>query len=789
MPAATSQHMSHNDLFDVPDVSEPPPPAPPAANLAVDDGSIPLDLYAERAYLEYAMSVVKGRALPEVADGQKPVQRRILYAMRDMGLTHGGKPVKSARVVGEILGKYHPHGDSSAYEALVRMAQDFTLRYPLIDGQGNFGSRDGDGAAAMRYTEARLTPIAELLLSEIDMGTVDFVPNYDGAFDEPALLPARLPMVLLNGASGIAVGMATEIPPHNLKEVASAALALLANPDLTTAELMQHVPGPDFPGGGQIITPAEDIQAAYELGRGSVRVRAKWEVEKLARGQWRVIVSEMPPGSSAQKVLAEIEEATNPKVKSGKKALTQEQQNLKSLMLSLLDRVRDESDSEQPVRLVFEPKSSRQDPDEFMNILLAQTSLEGNASLNLVMIGMDGRPAQKGLKSILTEWLQFRQHTITRRLNYRLGQVDKRIHILEGRMIAFIHIDEVIRVIRESDEPKPELMKAFGLTEIQAEDILEIRLRQLARLEGFKLEKELSELREERDRLRYLLASEAALRGKMAEEIREDAAKYGDARRSEMKPAERAVLTQTVADEPVTVILSQKGWIRARVGHNLDLSALSFKDGDALHTVVETRTVWSLIVLDSKGRAYTIDPADVPTGRGDGVPVASLVELQDGAKPAQMISGKDEERFIVGGSGGYGFIAKIADMAGRVKAGKAFLTLDDGEAVLAPVKAAAKLDGLRLVVASDGGRLLAFPASELKELAKGRGLMLLALDDGEAVTAFGLVAGERALLATTSVRGKLADEKLPLAEFDGKRGRKGKLLPKKWTVTAIRDLE
>ena len=789
MPAAISLHMSHNDLFDVPDVSAPPPPVPPAANLAVDDGSIPLDLYAERAYLEYAMSVVKGRALPEVADGQKPVQRRILYAMRDMGLTHGAKPVKSARVVGEILGKYHPHGDSSAYEALVRMAQDFTLRYPLIEGQGNFGSRDGDGAAAMRYTEARLTPIAELLLSEIDMGTVDFVPNYDGAFDEPALLPARLPMVLLNGASGIAVGMATEIPPHNLKEVASAALALLANPELTTAELMQHVPGPDFPGGGQIITPAEDIQAAYEVGRGSVRVRAKWEVEKLARGQWRVVVSELPPGSSAQKVLAEIEEATNPKVKSGKKALTQEQQNLKSLMLSLLDRVRDESDSEQPVRLVFEPKSSRQDPDEFMNILLAQTSLEGNASLNLVMIGMDGRPAQKGLKSILAEWLQFRQHTITRRLNYRLGQVDKRIHILEGRMIAFIHIDEVIRVIRESDEPKPELMKAFGLTEIQAEDILEIRLRQLARLEGFKLEKELSELREERDRLRYLLASEAALRGKMAEEIREDAAKYGDARRSEMKPAERAVLTQTVADEPVTVILSQKGWIRARVGHNLDLSALSFKDGDALHTVVETRTVWSLIVLDSKGRAYTIDPADVPTGRGDGVPVASLVELQDGAKPAQMISGKDEERFIVGGSGGYGFIARIADMAGRVKAGKAFLTLDAGEAVLAPVKAAANLDGLRLVVASDGGRLLAFPASELKELAKGRGLMLLALDDGEAVTAFGLVAGERAQLATTSVRGKVADEKLALAEFDGKRGRKGKLLPKKWTVTAIRDLE
>ncbi|MBV8680121.1 MAG: DNA topoisomerase IV subunit A, partial [Aquitalea sp.] len=362
------------------------PPAPPADAQAGD--WIPLDQYAERAYLEYAMSVVKGRALPEVADGQKPVQRRILYAMRDMGLAHGAKPVKSARVVGEILGKYHPHGDSSAYEALVRMAQDFTLRYPLIDGQGNFGSRDGDGAAAMRYTEARLTPIAELLLGEIDMGTVDFVPNYDGAFEEPALLPARLPMVLLNGASGIAVGMATEIPPHNLTEVARGCLALLANPELTTRQLMDFIPGPDFPGGGQIITPFDDILAAYEGGRGSVRVRARWEVEKLARGQWRVIVSELPPGSSAQKVLAEIEEATNPKLKTGKKALTQEQQNLKSLMLSLLDRVRDESDSQNPVRLVFEPKSSRQDPDEFINILLAQTSLEGNASMNLVMIGL-----------------------------------------------------------------------------------------------------------------------------------------------------------------------------------------------------------------------------------------------------------------------------------------------------------------------------------------------------------------------------------------------------------------
>ena len=774
------------DLFDLPDTPVPPSPAatPPAGD---DDGWIPLDLYAERAYLEYAMSVVKGRALPEVADGQKPVQRRILYAMRDMGLVAGAKPVKSARVVGEILGKYHPHGDASAYEAMVRMAQDFTLRYPLIDGQGNFGSRDGDGAAAMRYTEARLTPLAELLLGEIDMGTVDFVPNYDGAFEEPALLPARLPMVLLNGASGIAVGMATEIPPHNLREVAAAAVALLENPALTTHELMQYVPGPDFPGGGQIITPAADIHTAYENGRGSVRVRARWEVEKLARGQWRVVVSELPPGSSAQKVLAEIEEATNPKVKSGKKTLSQDQQNLKSLMLSILDRVRDESDSEQPVRLVFEPKSSRQDVDEFVNVLLAQTSMETNAPLNLVMLGLDGRPAQKGLRQILAEWLDFRHTTVGRRLNHRLDKVNQRIHILEGRMIAFIHIDEVIRVIREADEPKPELVAAFGLSDAQAEDILEIRLRQLARLEGFKLEKELSALREERDGLQHLLSDAAAFRALIIGEIKADAEKYGDARRSLIEVAERAVLEQRAADEPVTLILSQKGWLRARVGHNVDLSLLAFKDGDGLACAVETRTVWPAIVLDSKGRAYTIDASVVPTGRGDGVPVTSLIDVQDNAKVAWLLAGPDDTRFVVGGSGGCGFVARIADMAGRVKAGKAFLTVGDDETVLSPVRVTRPLESCQLVVASSSGRLLAFPAEELKEMAKGRGLTLMALDEGDAVTAFGLVSAERALLAVTSVRGKVSDEKLALAEYAGKRARKGKLMPKKWQVGAIGD--
>lgn len=767
----------------------PAPPAEPPSGNGADGDWLPLDLYAERAYLEYAMSVVKGRALPEVADGQKPVQRRILYAMRDMGLTASTKPVKSARVVGEILGKYHPHGDSSAYEALVRMAQDFTLRYPLIDGHGNFGSRDGDGAAAMRYTEARLTPIAELLLSEIDMGTVDFVPNYDGAFQEPKLLPARLPMLLLNGASGIAVGLATEVPPHNLREVAQAAAELLENPELDTAALMQWLPGPDFPGGGRIITQHEDILAAYQTGRGSVRVRARWEIERLARGHWRVVVTELPPGSSAQKVLAEIEEATNPKPRAGKKALSQEQQNLKNLMLSMLDRVRDESDSAQPVRLVFEPKSSRQDPEEFVQLLLAQTSLEGNVSLNLVMIGMDGRPAQKGLKAILSEWLSFRVDTVTRRLAHRLAQVEKRIHILEGRMIAFIHIDEVIRVIRESDDPKPDLIKAFGLSDMQAEDILEIRLRQLARLEGFKLEKELSELREEREGLRHLLDTPDAKRKLIVDEIRADAEKYGDARRTEIKPAERAVLTQTVADEPITVILSQNGWLRARVGHHIDPATLNFKDGDALHTIAETRTVWPVIVLDDHGRAYTINAADIPTGRGDGVPVTSLIEVQDGGRPLHLLSGPETARYVVSGSSGYGFVSSIGDMAGRVRAGKAFITLEGDDTVLAPVPLPADVAqvDLQLVAVSNNGRMLAFPASELRDLAKGRGLMLMQLDDDAVLAAVGLVRGEKARLTAVSPRGKVGEEKVALEEYLGRRAKRGKLLPKKWLVTAIGD--
>ena len=735
--------------------------------------------YAERAYLEYAMSVVKGRALPDVGDGQKPVQRRILFAMKEMGLAANSKPVKSARVVGEILGKYHPHGDASAYDAMVRMAQDFTLRYPLIDGIGNFGSRDGDGAAAMRYTEARLTPIAELLLSELHQGTVDFVPNYDGAFDEPVALPARLPMVLLNGASGIAVGMATEIPPHNLGEVTAAAVALLKKPTLTTAELMEHIPAPDFAGGGHIITPAKDLLQLYETGKGSIRVRARYEIEKLARGQWRLVITELPPNTSAQKILAEIEEQTNPKPKSGKKQLNQDQLNTKKLMLELIDKVRDESDGEHPVRLVFEPKSSRIEPDNFINTLMAQTGLEGNVPANLVMIGLDNRPAQKNLKTILQEWLDFRVSTVTRRLQHRLEQVLKRIHILDGRMTAFLHIDEVIRVIREADEPKPELMAAFGLSEIQAEDILEIRLRQLARLEGFKLEQELADLREEEGYLKNLLADESAKKKLIIKEMQADAKQFGDPRRTLVAEAERAALTHTTADEPVTLILSRQGWIRSRAGHGLDLSATAFKEGDELQQTLETRTVDPVVVLDTLGRSYTIDPAEIPGGRGDGVPLASLLELQPGASVLTMLAGQPQEHYLLAGSGGYGFIAKLGDLVGRVKAGKEVVKLEAGETLLMPlpVRQSALINpDCCLVLASTEKHLLAFPIGELKVMAKGRGLQLMSLRGGDTLQLTALVSTPDFWVCSRGKRGAAHRERLRVQDIEGKRGRKGRVL-------------
>ncbi len=743
--------------------------------------------YAQRAYLEYALSVVKGRALPDVSDGQKPVQRRILYAMDRMGLGFSGntaaKPVKSARVVGDVLGKYHPHGDSAAYDALVRMAQDFSQRYPLIDGQGNFGSRDGDGAAAMRYTEARLAKISGLLLDEIDQGTVDFIPTYDGSFDEPRQLPARLPFNLLNGASGIAVGLATEIPSHNLREVADACVALVKNPRLSDEELLAILPGPDYPGGGQIISTSSDIADAYRTGRGSLKVRARWKIEDLARGQWQLVVNELPPGVSSQKVLEEIEEITNPKVKAGKKALTQDQTQLKASMLLVLDAVRDESSKDAPVRLVFEPKSSRIEQQELITALLAHTSLESSAPINLTMIGLDGRPTQKSLRLMLEEWIAFRQTTITRRSQHRLNKVLDRIHILEGRQLVLLNIDEVIRIIRHSDEPKAALIEAFKLSDRQAEDILEIRLRQLAKLEAIKIEQELKELREEQGKLEDILANPASLKRLMVKEIEADAKTFADPRRTLIQAEKKAVAEIKVVDEPVTVVISSKGWVRARTGHGHEAASFAFKAGDGLYGTFECRTVDTLIVFGSNGRVYSVPVASLPGARGDGQPITTLIELESGTQPLHYFAGPANATLLLSGTGGYGFLATVENLVSRQKAGKAFISVGEGETICAPSHAMNTSGGQPLVpathvaCASTGGRILTFEIGELKLMEKGgRGLMLIDLEDKD--TLAGACAYTRSVKIEGIGRGgKERDETLEIRSLNNARaarGRKGK---------------
>ena len=772
------------------------------------DGSAPDDdlalaTYAQRAYLEYALSVVKGRALPDVADGQKPVQRRILYAMERMGLGYGGAggntpatPVKSARVVGDVLGKYHPHGDSAAYDALVRMAQDFSQRYPLIDGQGNFGSRDGDGAAAMRYTEARLSKITRLLLEEIDEGTVDFQPNYDGREQEPRQLPARLPFALLTGASGIAVGLATEIPSHNLREVADACVALIKSPKLSDDELFALLPGPDYPGGAQIISSASDIADAYRTGRGSLKVRARWKIEDLARGQWQLVVTELPPGTSAQKVLEEIEELTNPKVKTGKKALTPEQTQLKGTVLAVLDEVRDESSKDAPVRIVFEPKSRTIGQDELINTLLAHTSLETSSSINLTSVGLDGRPVQKSLRQMLVEWIDFRQQTITRRSQHRLQKVLDRIHILEGRQLVLLNIDEVIAIIRESDEPKAALIARFNLTERQADDILDIRLRQLARLEAIKIEQELSELRKEQGGLEDILGSPASLRRLMVKEIEADAKQFADARRTLIQAEKRAVAEVKVVDEPVTVVVSEKGWVRARQGHGHDAAAFAFKAGDGLYGTFECRTVDHLLVFGSNGRVYTVPVANLPGARGDGQPITTLIDLDAGTQPLHYFAGAEAVTLLLSGSGGYGFLARIEHMLSRQRGGKAFITVGAGEQVCRPSVVALGSEpkstpapsgqaqavisfaaATHVACASTGGRILTFEIGELKLMEKGgRGLTLIDLEPKD--TLAGAAAYTRSVRIFGIGRGgKAREEQLEIRSLNNARAaraRKGK---------------
>ena len=746
--------------------------------------------YAERAYLDYAISTIRSRALPDVSDGQKPVQRRILFAMHEMGLGPAAKPVKSARVVGDVLGKYHPHGDSAAYDAMVRMAQDFSLRYPLVDGQGNFGSRDGDGAAAMRYTEARLTQYARLLLDEIDQGTVEFVPNYDGSATEPELLPARLPMILLNGASGIAVAMATEIPSHNLVEVAQAAIALIRDPKLSHEALMQIMPGPDFPGGGQIISSSADLAEAYRSGRGSIRVRARYHIEELARGQWQLVVDELPHGVSSQKVLEEVEELSNPKVRSGKKALTPEQLQAKSQILNVMDAVRDESGREAAVRLVFEPKTSRIEQALLVNTLLACTSLETSVSINLVMLGQDKRPRQKTLTEILQEWVDFRLHTVRRRSAHRLGKVEDRIHILEGRQLVLLNIDEVIRIIRESDEPKPALMQAFGLTERQAEDILEIRLRQLARLEAIRIEQELKELFDERKKLQGLLGSEATLKKAVIKEIEADIKTYGDDRRTLIEAAEKAAVEARQVEEPVTVIISAKGWVRSRQGHGHDARQFNFKTGDELAGAYEVKTTDQLYALASNGRVYSIPVAGLPSARGDGVPVTSFVELEAGSQILHAFAASADAGVLLATEKGFGLTCVAGDWQSRMKAGKHFLTLEEGDVPLPPVLFDASRADATVVCLSDGqgggdkGRVLAYPVSEVKTLHKGgRGVTLMGLEKKEKLRQV-IVAADTGLVVTGTGRVAKPQSRTmstrEIAANIGTRGRKGKQLDPRW---------
>ena len=773
------------ELVDTPAISKPSgngPKDPHDPNTVElnEDGkdSLTLAVYAERAYLDYAISVVKGRALPDVADGQKPVQRRILFSMSEMGLRADAKPVKSARVVGDVLGKFHPHGDQSAYDALVRLAQSFSLRYPLIDGQGNFGSRDGDGAAAMRYTEARLTKIASLLMSEIDEGTVDFAPNYDGSFQEPKLLPARLPFVLLNGASGIAVGMATEIPSHNLREVAEAAIALMKSPKLTTAQLLEIMPGPDYPGGAQIISSTAEIAQIYETGRGSIKVRARWSVEELARGQWQIIVNELPPSTSSQRVLQEIEEITNPKLRVGKKTLTPEQNNLKSTILNVLDCVRDESSKDAAVRLVFEPKSKNIDVNEFVNLLLAHTSLESNAPMNLVMIGNDGRPRQKNLKDIISEWIAFRVGTVTRRTQYRLGKVKDRMHILEGRLTVLLNIDKVIKIIRNSDEPKQDLIKEFKLTDRQAEDILDIRLRQLARLEGIKIEQELKDLKSERDELEGLLQSDAVLRKRIIKEIESDIKDFGDNRRTLILEDKRAVAETKIIDEPVTVIVSQKGWVRVRQGHEHDATQFGFKAGDALYATFEVRTVDVIQGFGSDGRVYTVPVSELPGARGDGSPLTSFVNLATGSQMVAYYAGQPDDLVLLSTKAGYGFLANVSDMSTRNKAGKSFISVDNKMPGDAPLGAAKVQVGMKQVVClSEASKLLVFPLGELKRLPTGgKGVILMGLDDKESLASAIAVGPNGATYSGAGRAGKPTELSLDaktLKSFAGNRARKG----------------
>lgn len=725
---------------------------------------IPLREYAERAYLDYSMYVVLDRALPFVGDGLKPVQRRIVYSMSELGLNAAAKPKKSARTVGDVIGKYHPHGDSACYEALVLMAQPFSYRYPLIEGQGNFGSTDDPKSfAAMRYTESKLTPIAEVLLGELGQGTVDWVPNFDGTLEEPSWMPARLPHLLLNGTTGIAVGMATDVPPHNLNEVVSACVRLLDDPDATVADLCEHVRGPDYPTSAEIITPAADLRAMYETGNGSIRTRATWQKE----GTGNFVVTALPYQVSPSKVIEQIAA------------------QMRAKKLPWLEDIRDESDHANPVRVVLVPRSNRVDAEQLMGHLFATTDLEKSYRVNLNVIGLDGKPAVKNLKVLLDEWLAFRTDTVARRLKHRQEKVERRLHLLEGLLVAFLNLDEVIRIIRTEDEPKAALIARFALSEEQADYILETRLRQLARLEEMKIRGEQDELAKELERIVAILGSKAKLKKLVKDELLADAKKFGDERRSPLvqRVAAQAIdETELVPSEPMTVVLSEKGWIRAAKGHDVDAAGLSYREGDSLMGAVKSRSTQQVAFLDSTGRSYSTAVHTLPSARGNGEPLTGRFSPAAGASFQALASGDNDTRFVLASSHGYGFVTRFENLTGRNKAGKAMLNLTPNARVLQPA-AVSSVDSDRIVAVTSAGHLLAIPASELPELDKGKGNKLIDIPKAklgtERVVAVAAVAPGQKLQVFSGQRTMTLSFK-ELDEYLGARATRGGLLPRGW---------
>lgn len=723
---------------------------------------MPLRTFTEKAYLNYSMYVIMDRALPFIGDGLKPVQRRIVYAMSELGLNATAKYKKSARTVGDVLGKFHPHGDSACYEAMVLMAQPFSYRYPLVDGQGNWGAPDDPKSfAAMRYTESRLSKISEILLNELGQGTVDYQPNFDGTLAEPQYLPARLPHILLNGTTGIAVGMATDIPPHNINEIADAAVMLLDNPKAGLDDVLEIVQGPDFPTEAEIISPKSEIRKIYEQGRGSIKMRATWKKE-----DGEIIISALPHQSSPSKVIAQIADQMTAK------------------KLPMLEDIRDEADHENPIRIVLVPRSNRVDTDALMAHLFATTDLEKSYRVNMNMIGLDHKPAVKGLLEILNEWLDFRRTTVTRRLQYRLDKVLSRLHILEGLMIAFLNIDEVIEIIRHEDDPKAGLMARFNLSDEQADAILNLRLRHLAKLEENQLKAEQDELEKERLNLEAILESERRLNTLIKKEIQEDAKKYASPRMSQLVEREEAKMiseSDMTPAEPVTVILSEMGWVRCAKGHDIDPKSLSYKAGDSYLAHACGKSNQAVVFIDSTGRSYALDPLSLPSARSQGEPLTGKLNLPTGATIEYVVMASEQQELLMASDAGYGFICKFEDLIARNKAGKALISLPENAKVLKPKTL---INSTALVVAiTSAGRMLIFPAQDLPVLSKGKGNKMITIpaanakDRSELLTKL-LLISDQASLEFHSGKRKIVLKPEELQKFRAERGRKGSTLPR-----------